>query len=198
MCVPKSVCEYYRDPAIRRAVDDLVGRLDGNTTPEMNWGEARNYNKALLSAAQVRGDFEELLFEIWKKTFGQSEPDRLGRESFESNLYSPSTIWTDRELGRNYYRIGNPEEGGSGVTLGIKVEEGKLYLYGGCFDSDDRYAELDEVDGWCSRAEDNGFFLINQSVPIRELCENLQETLDRFVKEAQQLVEHLLAIGQQG
>ena len=180
-------------------VDDLVDRLDGKRTPEMSWEEARNYSKALLSAAQVRGDFEEFLFEVWEKTFSRTAPDRLGDESFDSQHYSPSAIWEGGDLSRNYGRNGDPKEGGSGVTLGIAEEEGMLYLYGGCFDGDGQYTELDEIDGWQSRRfGDIDVYLINESVPIRELCENLQETLDRFVKEARQLVDHLLAIGQQG
>ena len=82
MCVPTSVCEYYQNKAVRQAVDSLVDALEGKNTPEMNWMEARSYNKALLSAAQVRGDLIEFLFKVWEDSFGQADPGRLNGEIF--------------------------------------------------------------------------------------------------------------------
>ena len=83
MCVPASLCKYYQNRTVRQAVDSLIDGLDGKKTPEVNWMEARNYNKALLSAAQVRGDFIEFLFKIWEDSFGQADPERLQGEIFE-------------------------------------------------------------------------------------------------------------------
>jgi len=125
MCVPTSLCKYYQNKAVRGAVDSLIDVLDGNNTPEVSWAEARNYNKALLSAAQVRGDFIEFLFKIWEESFGEANPGRLQGEFFEWKHCKPAKIWTSGELNRTYYRNGNPDNGGPSDVLGVWMDEKK-------------------------------------------------------------------------
>ena len=54
--IPQSLKEYYGDRAVRSAVDALAEKLKGIDMPEVGWEEGRNYNQALLMAAQVRAD----------------------------------------------------------------------------------------------------------------------------------------------
>ena len=70
MGVPKSLCENFGSTAVRRSVDKLIEILDGKNTPELEWTEARSYNKALLSGAQVRAEYVEFLFEVWERSLG--------------------------------------------------------------------------------------------------------------------------------
>ena len=128
MCVPTNVCEYYQNEAVRCAVDSLIKVLDGKNTPEVNWMEARNYNKALLSAAQVRKDYIEFLFKIWEESFGQADPGRLRGQIFEWKRWTPESIWSNRGLYRCYYRIGNPDNRGPSDVLGVWLDKKRLRL----------------------------------------------------------------------
>ena len=90
-----SLKSYFSDIRIEKAVDALLEQLDGENQPEMEWEEARNYNQALLMAAQVRADHNEMLFDLWDATFGTvlSLPDRRFKIEFESHYCTPDCMW---------------------------------------------------------------------------------------------------------
>ena len=71
--------------------------------PDCDWKEAKNYNQALLMAAQVRADYVALLFDIWDATFGSQSLDGLGHEYFDHEHLSPNLIWSYQWLWRSYY-----------------------------------------------------------------------------------------------
>ena len=197
MTVPNSLCEYYRNPAVRRAVNELAQRLDGNNTPELDWGEARNYNRALLSAAQVRADFIEFLFSVWENSFGQAEPERLRGEYFEWYALNPREIWNNGELERCYYRNGEPEMGGRSDTLGVALYETNklLYLYVGRYNEQEELVDLAETEmpeGWRIEHFDGDGYLVNCSADILDLCEDSAKTIERFVQDARAVVGYLL------
>ena len=199
MCVPTSLCKYYQNEAVRQAVDSLIDGLDGKNTPEMNWMEARNYNKALLSAAQVRGDFIEFLFKIWEDSFGQTDPGRQG-EIFEWQHWTPAEIWTSRHFARTYYRNGNPDNGGPSDTLGVWLnEKNRLLLFVNRYGEDDGAVDLGEVDcpeGWQVENCDGADFMANEGSDIVELCRGGASQMDavrqRMATEACSMVEYLL------
>ena len=93
-----------------RPSTQLVDVLDGVNMPDTGWEEARNYNQALLMAAQVRADLADLLFRVWDASFGQANPSCLGEEYFNSEAASPAAIWRERYVERYYYRDGRPAE----------------------------------------------------------------------------------------
>ncbi|MDE0270321.1 MAG: hypothetical protein OXP11_03855 [Gammaproteobacteria bacterium] len=101
--IPESLKVYYENKAVRRAVDELVRKLDGAGMPDCDWEEAQNYNRALLMAAQVRADYMALLFDVWEATFGRSKPQRLGDQYFGHEYLSPKLVWEYEWLWRSYY-----------------------------------------------------------------------------------------------
>ena len=197
MTVPSSLCEYCRSPAVRRAIDELVQKLDGKNTPEVSWKEARNYNKALLSAAQVRADFIGFLFSAWEKSFGRAEPERLGAEYFEYELYSPEKMWDNEEMTLCYYRNGDPEDGGPSDTLGVTfdVTNKSLYLCVGRYDDQGALVNLldaETPDGWRIEELEGEDYLVNDSADILALCKDPTEILERFERDARAMVYYLL------
>ena len=64
-------------------------RWTGLICPKRAGKEARNYNQALLMAAQVRADLVDILFRVWDATFGQANPAGLGEEYFNCEDASP-------------------------------------------------------------------------------------------------------------
>lgn len=199
MCVPTSLCKYYQNKAVRWAVDSLIDGLDGENTPEMNWMEARNYNKALLSAAQVRGDFIEFLFKIWEDSFGEAEPCRLQGEIFESQHWTPAKIWTEGCFSRTYYRNGNPDNGGPSDVLGVWLDEkDRLLLYVTRYDENEKPVVLYEDDcprNWQIGNCDGVDFMANEGSDIVELCRGgacgMDTMRQRMAAEACRMVKHL-------
>ena len=197
MGVPKSLCEYYRNRAMRRAVDALVDNLSGADTPEMDWQEARNYNKALLSAAQVRADFIDFLFKVWEETYGQAQPERLEGEYFDWEYYNPKNIWISGEVARCYYRHGDADAGGPYDVLGVDLDhKGLLRLTVGRFDENGDIIDLAGIDapeGWeVQHFDGEGDYLVNQVVNILNLCKDFTSGFKRFVREAQMIVDFLV------
>lgn len=199
MCVPTSLCKYYQNKAVRGAVDSLIDVLDGNNTPEVSWAEARNYNKALLSAAQVRGDFIEFLFKIWEESFGETNPGRLKGEFFEWKHSKPAKIWTSGELTRTYYRSGNPDNGGPSDVLGVWMDEkDRLRLTVNRYDEEEDALDLGEVDcpeGWKVENCDGVDYMTNEGSDIVELCRGGVSEMDavrqRMAEEARRMVKYL-------
>ena len=197
MTVPSSLCEYCRSPAVRRAIDELVQKLDGKNTPEVSWKEARNYNKALLCAAQVRADFIEFLFSVWEKSFGRTEPERLGAEYFECELHSPEKMWDNEELTICYYRNGDPEDGGELDTLGVTfdVKCRSLYLCVGRYDDQGTLVKLSDAEtpeGWRIEGFEGKDYLVNESADILSLCKDMTVIHERFERDARAMVYYLL------
>ena len=198
--IPQSLKEYYGDVAVRRAVDALSANLNGTNMPEVQWEEAQNYNQALLMAAQVRADLLDLLFRVWDESFGQAEPDRLGKDLFHLNDkdHSLAGIWEWKELVRYYYRDQRPpSEEGPSDGLGVMVSETRhvrLLVV--------RYAIGDKVaapgaitgtEGWeiTRYATGNREYLVNQSVDVRAFLDDPCPALARFRDDARVMVDAL-------
>ena len=168
--------------------------------PEARWEDVRNYNQALLMAAQVRADLVDLLFRVWDESFGRAEPDRLGEDYFayEDGDCSLADLWESKELERNYYRDNlSPSEDGRADVLGVGVPEKRslgLYVV--------RYAESDEIaapgaiagtEGWkiTHDATDGYAYLVNQSVDVRKFLNDPCPALTRFRNDARAVVDAL-------
>ena len=109
--VPESLKKYYEKRAIFNAVNALVGALDGTNAPELSREEVKNYNQALLMAAQIRTDFVDLLFRVWDEIFGKII---TGKEWFDYR----HNIWHEGYLAVSHY-YGAVENGGRSDTLGV-------------------------------------------------------------------------------
>ena len=106
--VPESVKQYFdKNGSVKAAVDDIVSGIDGKAKSGLSRDEARQYNKAILIAAKVRHDFVDMLFELWKATWGEA----LGRDfdagPFESNLLSIDALWKEGWIWEWAYRPGD-------------------------------------------------------------------------------------------
>ena len=198
--IPSSLQEYYGNQAVRNAVDALVDVLDGADMPEVGWDEARNYNQALLMAAQVRADLADLLFRVWDATFGQADPARLGEEYFNWEEASPAAIWRERYVERYYYRDDRPadEDGRSDGLFVWLVPPTKRTIALGVdrFAEGDDLAELpanatDGLEGWHIAMNDGCSYLSNQSVEIAQFLANPSQTLEQFHRDAVEMVNFL-------
>lgn len=196
--IPRSLKKYYEERAVFKAVNELVGVLDGSKAPELSRKEAKDYNQALLMAAQVRADFVDLLFQVWDEVFGKAEISE--KECFYSQMYTISHIWEKGELGVSYY-YGAVEDGGRSNTLGIMTSTDdalhEICLYVERFDGDDVMAGRPACDpfgsgDWKIKSGDNdNWWFQNEPVDMVQFLENPGPTLDRFRREAVKMVEFL-------
>ena len=196
--IPESLRAYYCNKAVRRAVDELVGKLNGADMPDCDWDEAKKYNQALLMAAQVRTDYVALLFDLWDATFGKSDPQHLKGEYFDHELLSPNQIW-DKEcqcLCKDYYRSGDPEQGGRCDELRVCLSEDSLELSVYRFNDDEEldHSKTPEVEGWSTKHDDTwgGQYLANKSVSTEEFLSEPKQVIDRFAEDAAKVIEVLL------
>ncbi len=195
--IPKSLRTYYGNKAVRRAVDDLVGKLNEADMPDCDWDEAQNYNQALLMAAQVRADYVGLLFKVWDTTFGQSDPQRLMGEYFEYEKLSPNQIWgvENKCLWRDYYRNGDSVEDGQCDSLHVRLTEASLELMVYRFNDDDEldHSGTPKVEGWSTKHDDtwDGQYFANKSVSTEEFLNESEQVIDRFAEDADKIIQVL-------
>lgn len=198
--IPESLREYYGDVAVRRAVDALIEKLDGAKMPEVGWQEARNYNQALLMAAQVRADLVDLLFGVWEESFGQAKPDRLGEDYYgwEEEDHPLATIWKNKTLVRYYYRDKRPPSAdGRSEGLGVEVfGDQNLRPFVVRYAKGDTVAEpgaIAETEGWESTHQNlfDSAVLVNHSVDVRAFLHDPCPALVQFRKDAHAVVDAL-------
>lgn len=103
-----SIKAYFTNKPLKEALGSLSETLQGNKLPEMKWHEARNFNQALLMAAQARADYNEMLFEIWERTFGEAL-ERLEGDcevDFEHDTCTPDYMWNEGIVWQSMSRHG--------------------------------------------------------------------------------------------
>ena len=196
--IPRSLKKYYEERAVFKAVNELVGVLDGSKVPELSRKEAKDYNQALLMAVQVRADFVDLLFQVWDETFGKA--GIAVEERFYSQTYTISHIWEGGELGVSYY-YGTEDGDHRSNTLAVMTStDGDLHeisLYVQRFDRNEAPATRPACDPFGSEdwktipGVDNNWWFQNKSVDMVDFLENPGPTLDRFRREAVKMVEFL-------
>lgn len=193
--IPQSLREYFTSKRVQNAVNDLVGKLDGGDMIECEWSEAREYNQALLFAAQVRADFVDMLYRVWEATFGMHSPNRLGDEFFDYAALSPSGVWEEKCVEIDYYR--NKEkanEGRSDCLILMLVEEGiGLYVYR--FVDNENMLDPGTVantEGWVVEAEGRGNILANSRVKMMDFIADPDQVVRRFSDDANRIIAALL------
>ena len=194
--IPQSLKKYYEERAVFTAVNELVGVLDGSKVPELSRKEAKDYNQALLMAAQVRADFVDFLFRVWDEAFGKEKGKIAGEEWFNSRY----NIWYEGYLGVDYY-YGTEDDDYRSNTLGVVTptdgDRHSICLYVGRFDRDEKLAARPAcvpsgLEDWNIISDDNdSWWFRNKPVDMVEFLKNPDPTLERFRREAIKMAEFL-------
>lgn len=110
--IPESVRVYFDDTKLQAAVDALVEVLQGDEPPDMDWTEAKAYNRALLMASQVRADHNDMLFNLWDRVFGAAIniPRKKFEVEFEGKDCIPEKIFADHVIWQTMSRDGLDDE----------------------------------------------------------------------------------------
>ena len=191
--IPPSVRDYLSDKAFRGAVDSLVTNLDGKDMPDLDWVGARTYNRALLTAAQVRADYVDTMFALWDATFGAAGASALGSSYFDNK--DPAAIWSECELSHWFYRTGRPDDCGQNDELYVELNaKDGVRLYLSRYVSDDEHDDIPSdfaVEGWHREPHDDAWDTATAHIQITELLKDPASTVDRLRSHAEAIVAYL-------
>ncbi|WP_405405052.1 hypothetical protein [Paracoccus sp. Ld10] len=162
-----SIRAYFTNKPVRKALDSLSETLQGDSLPEMKWHEARNFNQAILMAAQARADHNEMLFEIWERTFGRALEQAAGEfeVDLEHDICTPDYMWNEGIVWQSMSRHGLLQPGLvqafelyvcaglEGVYLLVAKWDGSQEAHGS-FDFDP--ADIGDGSAWASMEDDDG------------------------------------------
>ena len=198
--IPESLGVYYDNKAVRRAVNELVGKLDGAGMPDCDWEEAKNYSQALLMAAQIRADYVAPLFDVWEATFsrsfGRSDAQRFMGEYFDHEHLSPSQIWKYGWLWQRYYRDGRSDKSGRYDDFCVILREARLDLRVFQYNQNGEMngSGMPTVEGWSTQHDDieGGLCLANEGVKFADFLSEPVRVMDRFASDAANVIEALL------
>ena len=128
--IPGSLRAYFDDKELSRAVDALTEVLQGDEPPVMKWSDAKAYNRALLMAAQVRADHNDMLFDLWDRVFGAAVniPRRSFEVDFEANHCTPHRMFQDSFVWRTMSREGLDDEDLE-ETYELTIEHDKRIIF---------------------------------------------------------------------
>lgn len=128
--IPASLKAYFENKDLRRSVDALAEVLQGDEPPVMNWTDAKAYNRALLMAAQVRADHNDMLFNLWDQVFGVAVniPRRSFEVDFEAENCTPQEMFSQGLVWQTISRDGLDDENFE-VAYELKIEHDKRFIH---------------------------------------------------------------------
>lgn len=106
LLIPETLRLYLTDSHTRNAVDGLLPDIHCQSGKSQSFPQASDLNTALHIAAQTRFEYVNLMFKLWKETWGQSkfgwsDMDRPLDEIWESAMVG-FTLKSHDGAGRDY------------------------------------------------------------------------------------------------
>ncbi|MEJ8476871.1 hypothetical protein, partial [Roseibium algae] len=139
-------------------------------------------------------DYIEALFGIWEKAFGTCNLEKLGEQSFNSDVATPSYLWKAKILEKSYYRDGSPDEGGRSDCLFVSISDVHVCLSVLRFKDETKFAEPGAeqgVEGWRVETEERGDYVSNTPVKLADFITDADATIQRFRDDAKRMIEAL-------
>lgn len=201
-----SVRTYFNDKRLRQAVDALSEVLQGDSPPEMGWHEARNFNQAILMAAQARADYNEMLFDLWERTFGQALMRVAGRfeVDFEPDSCTPDSIWNEGIVWQSMSRDGLQDPGliQAFEMYACLEEEGAHLLVAKWDGTQDDHGNIDfdpatiaEATTWTSFEDDRGDVVARTPlISLKDFMADPDHHIADMRAAAEDMVTHLVKI----
>ena len=166
--LPESYASYVADPAVRTAVDHILGSKSLEVPETLDWDQLPDFHAAVLAAHQVRCEYVAALQDLWDAVWGKAIHEAGIGEDLEAWSIAETARWyglgfdaislfRDGVFGRAYTK------GESIVGLGVNLDVRDVWL---CLwfwnedngdlaldllPSDDWNSELDETYGYWSK-----------------------------------------------
>ena len=167
-CLPESYASYVADPAVRTAVDHILGRRSLKVPDVLEWNQLPDFHAAVLAAHQVRCDYASALQGLWDAVWGKAIDESGIGEHLEAwpiadtadwyGLgFDAMSLWQDGVFARAYTR--EDSYIGLGVCVGVRHvwlclwfgDQNDNDLGAGLLSQDDWSSDLDEAYGYWSK-----------------------------------------------
>ncbi len=182
--LPESYASYVADPAVRTAVDHILGSKSLEVPETLDWEQLPDFHAAVLAAHQVRCEYASALQGLWDAVWGKAIDEAGIGEDLEA--YSIADMAHSLGLGLDAVSLWDPgvfsrayTRGDSyiGLSVDLNLREAHLLLWfvnendedlaAGLLSQDDWNPELNETYGHWSR---EGLARIGAgSVPLERL-----------------------------
>ena len=167
-CLPESYASYLADPAVRTAVDHILGRRSLKVPDVLEWNQLPDFHAAVLAAHQVRCDYASALQGLWDAVWGKAIDESGIGEDLEAWPIADTadwyglgfdaiSLWQDSVFARAYTR--EDSYIGLGFCLGVRQvwlclwfgDQNDNDLGAGLLSQDDWSSDLDEAYGYWSK-----------------------------------------------
>ncbi|MDE0408283.1 MAG: hypothetical protein OXN81_10525 [Alphaproteobacteria bacterium] len=173
--LPESYASYVAEPAVKTAVDHILGSKSLRVPDTLDWNELPDFHAAVLAAHQVRCDFASALQGLWNAVW----PTAID----EAGIGGDQEAWSIAEAAR-WYGVGFDAESlwGPGVFtraytradsymgLGVNLDllEARLIFWFGDQNEKDLVGNRLPTDEWASEQSDYGYWSTMGLAPIRD------------------------------
>ena len=167
-CLPESYASYVAEPAVRTAVDHILGSKSLKVHETLDWDQLPDFHAAVLAAHQVRCDYASALQGLWDGVWQRAIDEAgIGKDleawsiTDTAEWYGPGfdaiSLWQEGVFARAYTR--DDSRIGLGVVLDLREarlclrfkNENNEDLAAGLLSQDDWDPELDEYYGYWSK-----------------------------------------------
>ena len=166
--LPESYASYVAEPAVRTAVDHILGSRSLEVPEGLDWGQLPDFHSAVLGAHQVRCDYASALQSFWDAVWGKAIDEAgIGKDLEAWSIpdtaawyglgFDAISLWQESVFARAYTR--DDSRIGLGVSLDLREawlclwfgNENDEDLTAGLLSQDDWNPELDEYYGYWSK-----------------------------------------------
>ena len=163
-CLPESYASYVAEPAVRTAVDHILGSKSLKDYETLDWNQLPDFHAAVLAAHQVRCDYASALQGLWVAVWGKVIDEAGIGEDLEAWSIADTagwyglgfdaiSLWQNCVFARAYTR------GDSYIGLGVSLDlrEARLIFWFGNENDEDLAADHWPQDGWDPEMWDHGY-----------------------------------------
>ena len=163
--LPESYASYVADPAVRTAVDHILGSKSLKVPETLDWDRLPDFHAAVLAAHQVRCDYASAVQGFWDAVWGKAIDEARIRKNLETWSIPGTADWyglgLDAEsLFQNgvFARVYTRGDSRIGLGVDLDLREAQLIFWFGSANDDDLAADLLSQDDWGPEPEDYGYW----------------------------------------
>lgn len=162
--LPESYASYVADPAVRTAVEHILGGKSLEVPETLEWNQLPDFHAAVLAAHQVRCEYASALQGLWDAVWQRTIDGAGVGEDLEAWSITDTANWyglgfdveslfREEMFARTYTR----GEFYIGLGVSLDLHEARLIFWFGNENNEDRAADLLSQDDWDPEMGDHGY-----------------------------------------
>lgn len=162
--LPESYASYVADPAVRTAVEHILGSKSLEVPDTLDWEQLPDFHAAVLAAHQVRCDYASAIQGLWDAVWGKAIDEAgIGRDLEADSIaetapwygvgFDAEALFRERVFARRHTR------GNSYIGLGVNLDlrEAQLIFSLVNENDEDLAADLLSRDEWEPEQNEKGY-----------------------------------------